>query len=73
MIGQNLPFFHKYNYNSNDTYVLTSLSYTLNLSSESQKVKYLLLNNTFNVGNIDAHLGDIYTDQYTDVPIHKIL
>lgn len=73
IIGQNLPFFHKYNCNSKDTCVLTSSSYPFNQSSECQKIKYLLLNDTLNVGNIDAHLSNICTDQYSGVPIHKIL
>lgn len=49
------------------------LSYILNQNSKSQKVKYCQLNDMLNVGNTDAYSSNIYTDQYSNVPINKIL
>lgn len=72
LLGKICLFFYKYNFNSTNTYVLTGLSYALKQSSKSQIIKYFLLNDIFNVGNIDFYPSDIHTNQYSGILIVKI-
>lgn len=53
-------FFNKNNNYNKSIYILTSLFYTLNQNDKSQIIKYFLLDDLFNVRDIDAYPDNIY-------------